>query len=144
MENPLEEAILISTAVHAGQTDKAGKAYILHPLHLMMQCINNKQRIVAVLHDIIEDGGVKYRNILIDMGFNDEIITALDYLTHDRRVNYFDYIRNINNNELARFVKILDLKHNSDLTRLPTVTDKDKKRATKYLKALSILYGLEE
>lgn len=145
MKNLLEKAISIAVEAHAGQKDKAGEPYILHPLYLMMKCPHNDtHRIVAVLHDVIEDGGLKYRDKIIETGFDDEIITALDYLTHDKRVKYFDYIRNIKNNELAKSIKILDLNHNCDLTRLNAVTDKDKERVLKYLKSVDILYGLEE
>jgi (p)ppGpp synthase/HD superfamily hydrolase len=141
----LEDAIEIAAKAHRGQLDKAGQPYILHPLHVMMQCRHNEDvRIVAVLHDVIEDGVQGYRDFIINTGFRQEIIDALDCLTHDKKEDYFDYISRIKTNSLAKEVKLLDLKHNCDLERLQKVTYIDLKRVAKYKKAINILLDIEE
>jgi len=137
----LEKAIEIAVKAHSGQKDKAGESYILHPLTLMIGCKNEKQRIVAVLHDVIEDSDYTLENIK-NLGFDIEIIEALDCLTHRKSEDYFDYIKRVKTNELATYVKCLDLAHNGDVSRLETVTKKDVKRIEKYAKALQILRNM--
>lgn len=134
----LEKAIEIAINAHRGQKDKSGKSYILHPLTLMIGCKNEKQRIVAVLHDVVEDSNYRLEDIM-DLGFDIEIIEALDCLTHRKNEDYFDYIKRVKTNELATYVKCLDLVHNCDINRLKTITEKDIKRVEKYTKALQIL-----
>lgn len=133
-----ELALKIATDAHKGQVDKAGVEYINHPLKVASLVYNEKEKIVALLHDTIEDTYITEQH-LIDYGFSNEIIEAVKVLTHSKDVSYMDYIQKIKGNKLARKVKIADLTHNSDLTRLKNITEKDRKRCEKYKKALMYL-----
>lgn len=133
-----ELALKIATDAHKGQVDKAGVEYINHPLKVASLVYNEKEKIVALLHDTIEDTYITEQH-LIDYGFSNEIIEAVKVLTHSKDVPYMDYIQKIKGNKLARKVKIADLTHNSDLSRLKEVTEKDIKRYEKYKKALIYL-----
>ena len=133
-----ELALKIATDAHKGQVDKAGVEYINHPLKVASLVYNEKEKIVALLHDTIEDTYITEQH-LIDYGFSNEIIEAVKVLTHSKDVPYMDYIQKIKGNKLARKVKIADLTHNSDLTRLKNITEKDRKRCEKYKKALMYL-----
>ena len=134
----LELAKLLSQEAHKNQVDKAGIDYFTGHIQTVVNSVKtNKEKIVAYLHDTVEDA-----NITIDRIyeiFGDEIGLAVETITKTDNIDYFQYINNIKNNELARIVKIADLKHNMDLTRLETVTEKDLKRYEKYKKALEIL-----
>ena len=138
MSNLLEKAINLACSVHAGQVDKAGKPYILHPLRLMLSCDNDEEMIVSVLHDVVEDGNVKLVELL-EQGFSQPIVAAIDCLTRRNNETYEEFIDRIKVNTLARKVKVKDIRDNMDLTRLVTVTDKDLSRASKYHKALKQL-----
>ena len=133
-----ELALKIATDAHKGQVDKAGVEYINHPLKVASLVYNEKEKIVALLHDTIEDTYITEQH-LIDYGFSNEIIEPVKVLTHSKDVPYMDYIQKIKGNKLARKVKIADLTHNSDLTRLKNITEKDRKRCEKYKKALMYL-----
>lgn len=133
-----ELALKIATDAHKGQVDKAGVEYINHPLKVASLVYNEKEKIVALLHDTIEDTYITEQH-LIDYGFSNEIIEAVKVLTHSKDVPYMDYIQKIKGNKLARKLKIADLTHNSDLTRLKNITEKDRKRCEKYKKALMYL-----
>lgn len=134
----LELAKLLSQEAHKNQVDKAGIDYFTGHIQTVVNSVKtNKEKIVAYLHDTVED-----TNITIDRIyeiFGDEIGLVVETITKTDNIDYFQYINNIKNNELARIVKIADLKHNMDLTRLETVTEKDLKRYEKYKKALEIL-----
>lgn len=131
-------AITIAVKAHEGQFDKGGHPYILHPLHLMHRLKYDLQlATIAVLHDVIEDSDIDL-TYLRDMGFSERVLVALDLLTHKKGVSYEDYIKNIASNFDTIRVKRKDLEHNSDITRLKGVTDKDLKRMEKYHK--SFLY----
>lgn len=133
-----ELALKIATEAHKGQVDKAGVPYINHPLTVASLVDTEEEKIVALLHDTIEDTSITEQD-LIDYGFPNEIVKAVKLLTHNKNVPYMDYVAKIKDNELARKVKIADLTHNSDLSRLKEITDKDKKRYKKYQKALLYL-----
>lgn len=133
-----ELALKIATEAHKGQVDKAGVPYINHPLTVASLVDTEEEKIVALLHDTIEDTSITEQD-LIDYGFTNEIVEAVKLLTHNKNVPYMDYVAKIKDNELARKVKIADLTHNSDLSRLKEITDKDKKRYEKYQKALLYL-----
>ncbi len=96
----------------------------------------------ALLHDVAEDTAITLEDLAKE--FPEEIIDALRLLTHDENVPYFDYVRAIRGNAIAKAVKLADLRHNSDLARLDTVTEKDRKRVEKYQKAYRILTGEED
>jgi hypothetical protein len=93
---------------------------------------------VALLHDVVEDSSYTIQD-LIEIGFPTQVIEAIIVLTHSKDMPYFDYINRVKNNPIATRVKIEDLKHNSDLTRLNEIIDEDLKRMEKYKKALFIL-----
>ena len=130
---------------HEGQLDKAGLPYIFHPYHLAEQMGNDEYAIcVALLHDVVEDTDMTLEE-LASQGFPAEIIYALKCLTHEEGVPYLGrYIERIKENPLARKVKLADLKHNSDLSRLSPTKNQDEqkrreKRIQKYAKAIELL-----
>lgn len=136
----LETAIKLAVDAHQGQTDKAGKPYILHPLRLMMQCETEALQIVAVLHDVIEDSDVTPAN-LRNLGFSDEVVGALSCLTKQKGEDYFAFISRAMSNPLARRVKELDLIDNMNSSRLTEFSDTDVARMRKYIAALAQLRG---
>lgn len=132
----LERAIAIACEAHAGQRDKGGQPYILHPLRVMMAMQTDEERIVAILHDVLEDcpewGGLR----LIDEGVTDDCYTALCVLTKMTGEHYDSYISTIAWNPLARTVKLADLTDNMDTSRLPQpLTEADERRLAKYGRA---------
>lgn len=123
---------------HFGQVDKAGVAYIEHPRAVAAKLDGEKEKIVAFLHDTVEDTDATVEEIRTIFG--DEIAEAVSCITHDKSVPYLEYIKKVKENELARKVKLADLSHNMDLTRIPEVTEIDRKRVEKrYKKAVEIL-----
>lgn len=135
----LMEAIGIATYAHYNQFDRGGKPYILHPLHLMNQLFFDIElATIAVLHDVIEDSDWTLED-LREKGFSDRVRTALELLTHDPEDSYEGYIIKIGYNYDAIRVKRKDLEHNSDITRLKGVTEKDLERIEKYHKAFIYL-----
>ena len=137
----LDRAIELAKQHHEGQTDKAGKPYIEHPLRVMSQVESEEEKIVAVLHDIVEDTEISLDDLRSE-GFSEEVVSAVECLTKQDGENYDLYIERISFNPLAVKIKLADLEDNSDLTRLPEVTDKDLERIEKYDKALEKLTRL--
>jgi len=137
----LDRAIELAKQHHEGQTDKAGKPYIEHPLRVMNQVESEEEKIVAVLHDIVEDTDISLDD-LRNEGFSEKVVSAVECLTKQDGENYDSYIERISFNPLAVKIKLADLEDNSDLTRLPEVTDKDLERIEKYDKALEKLTRL--
>lgn len=125
----LEKAIKLATEVHTGQLDKGGQPYILHPLRVMLKMQTNEERIVAVLHDVLEDGTALS---LYQSGFSENIVEAVKALTRGKRESYEDYIARLAPNQLARTVKLRDLEDNMDLQRIPIVSSLDLDRWRKY------------
>ena len=137
----LEKAIEIATEAHQGQFDKAGRDYIGHPLRVMEMGKTEEEKIVGVLHDVIEDTDWTFER-LAEEGFSDEVIAALRCVTKiSENENYDDFIDRVKKNPLAVAVKINDLTDNMDIRRLPYLSDKDVKRLKKYLKAYKRLTG---
>ena len=137
----LHRAIEIATEAHKGQFDKSGKDYIRHPLRVMEMGKTEDEKIVGVLHDVIEDTDWTFE-ALADEGFSKEIISALRCVTKlSENENYDDFIERVKKNPLAVAVKINDLSDNMDIRRLPYLSDKDIKRLKKYLKAYKKLIG---
>ena len=134
----LERAIAIAVAAHRGQHDKAGRPYILHPLRVMHGCTTDEERIVAVLHDVLEDTGVTASDLRQE-GFGEGVIAALECLTKREGEAYEAFISRVAINPLARKVKIRDLLDNMDCTRLPTFGEGDALRMTRYVQALARL-----
>ncbi|KZX75889.1 hypothetical protein A3715_35330 [Oleiphilus sp. HI0009] len=128
-------AIEIAVKAHADQVDKGGNPYILHPLHIMNELMfDTELATIGVLHDVIEDSDVSIED-LVGIGFSKRVTEALDLLTHKDNQTYQEYIDGISNNYDAIRVKRKDLEHNSDITRLKGIRDKDLKRIEKYHKA---------
>ncbi len=136
--NLTKKALIISFNAHKNQVDKSGLPYIHHPLHLAEQMDDEYSTCVALLHDVIEDTKIALEDIKNE-GFPSEVVEAISYLTRDKNVDYMSYVANIKNNKIATKVKIADLNHNSDLSRLNKVLDKDLKRVEKYKLALELL-----
>ena len=137
----LQRAIEIATEAHQGQLDKAGRNYIGHPLRVMEMGKTENEKIVGVLHDVIEDSDWTFEK-LTEEGFSDEVIAALKCVTKtSENENYDDFIARVKKNPLAAAVKINDLTDNMDIRRLPYLSDKDVKRLKKYLKAYKRLTG---
>ena len=133
-----KKAMKLAYAAHHGQVDKTGIPYIYHPIHLAEQMESEETVCVALLHDVVEDTDITFDDLQKE-GFSDEIIIALKLLTHTSGEPYMEYISKIKQNPLATEVKLADLKHNSDLSRLDSVDDKALKRTEKYKKAIALL-----
>ena len=137
----LQRAIEIATLAHKGQFDKSGKDYIGHPLRVMEMGKTAEEKIVGVLHDVIEDTDWTFE-ALEKEGFSKEVMNALRCVTKlSENENYDDFIERVKKNPLAVAVKINDLSDNMDIRRLPYLSDKDVKRLKKYLKAYKKLIG---
>lgn len=134
----LIKAFLLCMVKHWKQKDKAGKRYIWHPIHVMLNVEGYNEKIVALLHDIVEDTDVTVPD-LRNLKFSKEVIEAVDVISKKKGQEYFSYLELVKNNNVAKKVKIADLKHNSDLKRLRSITQKDINRAIKYKKALDYL-----
>lgn len=135
-----KKALKLSFDAHKKQVDKSGMPYVYHPFHLAEQMNDEDTTIVALLHDVVEDTDIGF-NELIGMGFSNKIIEALKLLTHDDSVPYEQYIDMIKSNDIAKAVKLADLRHNSDLSRLDIVDEKALKRSEKYKKSIETLLG---
>ena len=133
-----KKALCLCFEAHKEQKDKSGLPYVFHPLHLAEQMETEETTVVALLHDVVEDTGYTLAD-LGAMGFPKAVLDALALLTHDPSVDYMDYVRAIKANPIARTVKLADLRHNSDLTRLDTVDEKALARVEKYQKARILL-----
>lgn len=134
----LKKALDICIIKHSNQVDKSGKLYFIHPITVALLCDTIKEKIVALLHDVIEDTDYTFID-LENNGFTNEIIDAVKALTKSDDVEYNKYISNIKNNPIARKVKLNDLRHNSDLSRIINPTEKDLKRTKKYLESIEFL-----
>jgi len=129
----LSKAIQIASEAHEHDLDRGGSPYILHPLRLMFRLRTDDPELmaIAVLHDVVEDSDWTIQD-LREQGFTERVLKALTLLTHDDGSPYDDYIEKISKNIDAIFVKMEDLRDNSDITRLKGVTEKDLKRTEKY------------
>lgn len=132
------KAMIIAYEAHKNQVDKSGVPYIYHPIHVAEQMDTENECIIALLHDVVEDTNVTFKQL--EEVFSKEIIDILKLLTREENIEYDEYIKRIKNNSIACKVKIADLMHNLDKTRLDFVTEVDVKRNEKYKKALQILY----
>ena len=124
-------ALELAVEKHKNQTDKAGNPSILHPLHVMENVNSKEGKIVAILHDIIEDTDIT-EDYLLKIGLSKRIVDAVVALTRSEDMDYQEYIKNLSSNPLAKEVKLADLEHNMDLKRLPTLEEKDLERNRKY------------
>ena len=135
-----KKALRLCFDAHKEQTDKTGLPYVFHPFHLAEQMTDEISTVCALLHDVVEDTDYTL-DALSKEGFSDDVINVLALLTHDPEVPYFDYVEKISANPIAKQVKLADLAHNSDLSRM----DKDEidewaiARTEKYKKAIEML-----
>ena len=133
-----KKALKLCFEAHKDQVDKSGLPYVHHPFHLAEQMETEDTTIVALLHDVVEDTDYTLDDIRA-MGFPEQVIEALSYMTHDDSVPYMDYVAKIKENPIATTVKLADLRHNSDLTRLDVVDEKALERVEKYSRARKLL-----
>ena len=140
--NLTKKALKISFQAHKNQLDKSGIPYVYHPFHLAEQMDDEYSVCVALLHDVVEDTEMTIDD-LTEQGFPPEVTEALLLMTHDDSVPYMDYIKKIKTNSLATKVKLADLEHNSDLTRLDEINDAALERADKYRQAMFLLRSVE-
>jgi (p)ppGpp synthase/HD superfamily hydrolase len=131
----LENAIALAVKAHQGQVDKYGKPYILHPLRVMFRMETELEQMVGVLHDVVEDSEVTFAD-LQQMGYSDEVITALDGVTRREDETYDEFVTRSLAHPISRRVKLADLEDNMDLRRLPgELTEKDVARLNRYRRA---------
>lgn len=139
----VDKAISFAAKWHEGQKDTWGDPYILHVLQVMMKMDTEAERIVAVLHDILEDTGCNDKE-LVEIGISEQMLEAIKCLTKDKDEDYLLMIERIKLNPIARKVKIADLEHNMEIKRLKNrrnLEEKDMNRLKKYLTAWTILTG---
>jgi (p)ppGpp synthase/HD superfamily hydrolase len=143
LENPrLQLAIAVATKAHAGQTDKAGMPYMDHPRRVAEQLKDNDLKIIAYLHDVVEDTEITLTDV--QEMFGSEIAVEVEALTKRENEPYAAFIQRVAPRQRARKVKIADLKDNLDLKRLVRITQKDRDRAEKYKQALEVLEHFED
>ncbi len=133
-----KKAIRLIFRAHAGQTDKCGLPYVCHPLHVAESMEDEVTCTAALLHDVVEDTDVTFED-LAEMGFTPEVLRIVRLLTHDPEVPYMDYVRRIKEDPQAAKVKLSDLRHNCDLTRIDHVAQRDLDRVKKYKAAMELL-----
>lgn len=133
-----EKAYEIVKKAHLGQIDKAGEDYIKHPEKVASFVNSDEEKAVAYLHDVIEDTELTLED-LREYGFSEEVLKTVDVITKKKGQDYQTYLNSVKENKLARVVKLADLRHNSDLTRLINITEKDIERKEKYQKAIDFL-----
>jgi (p)ppGpp synthase/HD superfamily hydrolase len=138
----LERAIAIAATAHAGQTDKAGAPYILHPLRVMLRLTTEAERITAVLHDVVEDcEGWSFERLLGE-GFASEIVEALKSVSKVEGESYEEFVKRAAQNPIGRRVKFSDLHDNCDLSRIAQPTAKDHERIARYRRAIAYIESL--
>ena len=135
-----KKAMKLCFEAHKDQVDKSGLPYVFHPFHLAEQMTDELTAVTALLHDVVEDSDYTLAD-LGEMGFPATVLDALAMLTHDDGSAYLEYVARLKTNPIARAVKLADLRHNSDLTRLDHVDEKALARVEKYRKAIELLEG---
>lgn len=138
LQNLLEVAADLCLKAHTGQRDKAGKAYFLHPFRVALACEKDEEKIVALLHDVLEDSDLS-PNDLLKQGFPQDIVDAVVSVTKQDSENYEDFIVRAKKNPIGRVVKLHDLEDNLDASRLDTFTPDMAGRFTKYVAALRFM-----
>lgn len=137
-QGTLERAIEIAARTHAGQVDKGGAPYILHPLRVMLRVAPGAQQIVAVLHDVVEDSDISFED-LEQEGFSAEVINGLRAVTKVEGESYEDFVARAALDPVGKKVKLADLMENSDLSRIAEPSQKDLERVEKYGRAIRYL-----
>ena len=133
-----KKAMKLCYEAHKDQVDKTGVPYVFHPFHVAEQMTSEASTIVALLHDVVEDTDYTLDDIAA-AGFGKEIVDAVALMTHEDDVPYLDYVAKIKNNPVARKVKLADLAHNSDQSRLGEIDEETRRRLEKYEKAKALL-----
>ena len=133
-----KKAMKLCFKAHKDQVDKSGMPYVFHPFHVAEQMTDEATTIVALLHDVVEDTDYTLEDIAAE-GFGKEILEAVALMTHEDDVPYLDYVAKLKENPIARAVKLADLAHNSDLSRIGEIDEETKRRLEKYKKAKDIL-----
>ena len=134
----IERAIVIAAEAHAGQVDKAGAPYILHPLRVMLRMETDDERITAVLHDLVEDSAWDLDQLRAE-GFSEQVVRAIDSVTRRDGESYDDFLLRAGRDAIGLRVKLADLEDNCDITRIATPTDGDLARMEKYRRAIEQL-----
>lgn len=134
----LDDTLLLCVTKHYGQRDKVGAPYALHPIRIMLRFADEPARIVALLHDVVEDCDVTLDE-LREMGYSEEIVAALDCVTKREGESYEEFILRSKANPLARRVKLADLADNMDLSRISEPSARDFERYLKYRRAQMVL-----
>lgn len=128
----------IAKQAHWGQKDKGGNDYYEHPLAVMRMVNGGDEAVVALLHDVVEDSNIDL-DYLRSEGFSETVIFAVDCITRRKSESYEDYLKRLVQSDVAIAVKIADMKHNSDITRIPNPTKKDCDRVNRYQKKIEFL-----
>ncbi len=139
----LQRAIEIAVEAHAGQTDRAGQPYILHPMRVMFHVCSEAEQTVAILHDVVEDNPAWPLARLAEEGFADDILQAVDDISRREGESYEDFVRRAAQRPLARAVKLADLRDNMNIERLPSFGEEDAERLARYHKALVYVRQIE-
>lgn len=130
----LERAIEIAARAHAGQVDKSGAPYILHPIRVMLRVASVPERMAAVLHDVVEDTAVTLAE-LEQEGFSSEVVAAVDALTRRQIETYEEFVTRAGRDPIGRVVKLADLEDNLDVSRISHPTERDLERFERYRRA---------
>lgn len=136
----LERAIAIAATAHAGQKNKGGGPYILHPIRVMMRVESDVAKMAAVLHDVVEDTDWTIDGLRGE-GFSEEVLAAVDCLTHREGEDYFAYVERAAGHPIAKLVKLADLEDNMNVMRLNEIRDRDLERVRRYHTAWRMLLG---
>lgn len=138
-----KKAIKLMFEKHKDQVDKSGMPYVFHPWHVAEQMTDENSTLVALMHDLVEDTDLTIEDVA-KLGFDDEVVEALSLMTHEKGVDYFEYVEKLAHNNLARRVKLADLAHNMDLSRLDEETRNQPKRIEKYQKYIKVFEYLSQ
>ena len=133
-----KKALRLCFDAHKDQVDKTGLPYVFHPFHLAEQMTDEYTTVTALLHDVVEDTEYTLED-LAAMGYPAPVLEALKLLTHDPAVPYMEYVAALKPNAIARAVKLADLRHNSDTSRLDVVDEWALRREEKYRRAMALL-----
>ncbi len=136
----LERAISLAAQAHAGQVDKAGQPYILHPLRVMLRVSTEEERIAAILHDVVEDTSITLEQ-LAEEGFSPTVVAAVEALTKRPGESRMEAAARAAENRVARTVKLADNAENMDISRIAHPTEKDFSRIQEYERVRALLLG---
>ena len=133
-----KKAMNLAYEAHKGQMDKSGVPYIFHPIQVAQSMTDEASTCAALLHDVVEDTDWTFEQLEAE-GFGAQVMDALRLLTHDPAVPYMEYIAQLKDNPIAKAVKLADLAHNSDLSRMDAIDEWSQKHVEKYKQAMALL-----